>query len=105
MGQINKGTTYANGDEVNATNLNNHVDNATLAVGAITTQQAATFVNLVDKTLIAQSGALKSATFQHVKDAMTLGDYVARNGTTGTGMVASTQLTLGTTTQLQPLDA
>lgn len=30
MAQVIKGTTYSNGDEVTATNLNNHVDNATV---------------------------------------------------------------------------
>ena len=103
--QIQKGTIYANGNSVDATNLNAHVDNAILLPGAITAQTDATALNQADSLLMLQGGALCKGTVSQMKTAMSLGDYVTRSGTTNTGMVTSTQLTLGTTTQLAAFDA
>lgn len=103
--QIEKGTIYADGNSVDADNLNNHVDNAILLSGAITAQPDASALNQADSLLMLQGGALCKGTVSQMKTAMSLGDYVTRNGTTNTGMVTNTQLTLGTTTQLSALDA
>jgi len=101
--QINKGTNYANGGQVTFTNLNDHVDNATLAVGCITAQAAATTLTQADTFLLQQGGALREATVAQMKTAMTLGDYLKANGTVS--MTTSSQLTLGTTQPLSDLHA
>lgn len=82
MAQIQAGITYVDGGQVNATNLNAHVNNAVLIPGAISTQAAATSCTAEDSLLILQSGALKQATLTQVQAAIPpdLTAYVNRNG-------------------------
>ena len=70
MAQIQAGITYADGAQVNATNLNAHVNNAVLVPGVISTQAAATSCTAGDSLLILQSGALKQATLAQVQAAI-----------------------------------
>jgi hypothetical protein len=58
MAQIRKGTTYATGDQVTATNLNAHVDNAILLPGAVTEQPTGA-ANSGDYVLAADSSLKK----------------------------------------------
>jgi len=58
MAQIRKGTTYATGDQVTATNLNAHVDGAILLPGAVTEQPTGT-ANSGDYVLAADSSLKK----------------------------------------------
>lgn len=82
MAQIQAGTTYATGNQVTATNLNAHVNNAVLVPGAISTQTEATSCTAGDSLLILQSGALKQATLTQVQTAIAsdLTPYVNKNG-------------------------
>jgi hypothetical protein len=100
--QINKGTTYADGGSVTADNLNNHVDNATLAAGCITAQSSVSGLNQVDTFLMQQGGSLRQASVSQIKDSMSLGDYLKRDGSAG---MTTGQLSLYTTTQISALDA
>ena len=56
MAQIQKGTTYTSGGTVTDTNLNNHVDNATLLAGAITDQTSVSVLASGNQLLVDQSG-------------------------------------------------
>jgi hypothetical protein len=82
MAQIQAGITYANGAQVNATNLNAHVNNAVLVPGAISDQTAAASCTTSDSVLILQSGALKKATLTQVQASITpdLTAYLPRSG-------------------------
>lgn len=99
--QIIKGTVYSDGNTVNATNLNAHVDNARLAFGAITAQPAATLVALTDELLINQSSNLKKATFTQVQAAIA-SDYLKKDGSVS---MTTGQLNLYSTAQLDNLNA
>ena len=103
MAQIQAGITYADGAQVNATNLNAHVNNAVLVPGAISTQTAAASCTAGDSLLILQSGALKQATLTQVQAAIPpdLTPYVNKNGS-----VAMTgELTLSSSTPAAALSA
>ena len=78
MAQLVKGTTFTTGMVVTASNLNNIVDGAQLAPGAITEQTAASVVNTTDSLLINQSGSLKQATVSQLVGG--LGGYVKTDG-------------------------
>lgn len=64
MPQISKGDTFANGQQVTGTRLNNLVDSSTLLVGAITEQPSITANTLqsTDSTIVNDGGVLKEAT-------------------------------------------
>lgn len=65
MSQITKGTTYTStgtGSQVTHTNLNAHVDNATLLAGAVIEQSITTISNNTDTLLIAQGTNPATAT-------------------------------------------
>jgi hypothetical protein len=100
--QIQKGTTYADGNSVSADNLNAHVDNAILLPGAITAQTDAATLNQADSLLMLQGGTLRKGTVSQMKTAMSLGDYIKRDGTAG---LTTGQLSLYNTNQLANLDA
>jgi len=101
--QIQKGTTYANGNSVDATNLNAHVDNAILLPGAITAQPALASVSLSDSLLVKQGAGLGQATFTQVKQAFGLNaDYLKVDGSNG---LTTGQLNLYATTQVSALNA
>lgn len=72
MAQIRKGTTYATGDQVTATNLNALADNAILLPGAVTEQPSGT-VNSTDKLLAADT-ALKTLTVAQVQSGLIKAD-------------------------------
>lgn len=61
MAQLRKGTTYATGDQVTATNINALVDNAILLAGAINDQVAGSVASS-DNLLLAGASDLKKAT-------------------------------------------
>lgn len=82
MPQIQAGVNYADGGQVNASNLNAHVNNAVLVPGAISDQAAAASCTASDSVLILQSGTLKKATLAQVQTSIApdLSAYVNRNG-------------------------
>jgi hypothetical protein len=82
MAQIQAGITYADGAQVNATNLNAHVNNAVLVPGVISDRDAVTSCTAGDSLLILQSTALKQATLAQVQAAIApdLTSYVNKNG-------------------------
>lgn len=103
MAQIQAGTVYATGNQVTATNLNAHVNNAVLVPGAISDQTAAASCTTSDSVLILQSGALKKATLTQVQTSIApdLSAYVNKNGS-----VAMTgELTLSSSTPSAALSA
>jgi hypothetical protein len=103
MAQIQAGVTYVNGGQVNATNLNAHVNNAVLVPGAISDQAAASSCATSDSLLILQSGALKKATIAQVQASIApdLTPYVNKDGS-----VAMTgELTLSSSTPAATLSA
>jgi hypothetical protein len=61
MAQIQKGDTFTNGQQVDATRLNQLVDSSVLLVGAITEQSAMTpnTIESTDQILVNDSGVLK----------------------------------------------
>lgn len=100
MAQLSKGTVYADGDQVTFSNLNALVDNGSLRAGAIDDQFAASGVNDSDNLLLTQSGTLKKATVSQFKSNL---NYLKPDGSVP--MATGQQLTLGSTSQLAPLDA
>lgn len=100
MAQLNKGTTYSTGDQVTAANLNAHVDNAVLLPGAINDQIAASALTTSDSVLLSQSIGLRKATIYQLGS---LFSYLRADGSVP--MATGQQLTLGTTSQIAPLDA
>lgn len=103
MAQLNKGTTYSTGDQVTAANLNALVDNATVLPGAITEQIAASSLTTSDSTLLAQSGGIRKATLGQILGLTDLSSYLKKDGSVA--MTTGQQLTLGSTTQIAPLNA
>jgi hypothetical protein len=81
MGQLVQGTTYSDGMQVTADNLNAHVAGARLTYEAVTAQDAALSVGTSDKVLIAQGSALKYGTVTQVLDNAALPSYVKLDGT------------------------
>lgn len=73
MAQIRKGTTYATGDQITATNLNAHVDSAILLPGAVTEQTVGASINSTDRLLAADS-ALKTLTVAQVQAGLIKAD-------------------------------
>jgi hypothetical protein len=82
MPQINKGDTFADGQQVTGVRLNGLVDSATLMVGAITDQPSITPNTLesTDSTIVNDGGVLKEAT---------IGDILNSNLPVTTSSVAS----------------
>ena len=66
MAQILKGTTFTPGGTVTDTNLNNHVDNATLQADAIDAQTAATTLTTSDTLLVTVGAALRKVTLANL---------------------------------------
>jgi hypothetical protein len=103
MADIQAGTTYADGAQVTAVNLNAHVNNATLVPGAISDKTAVATVTGADSILILQSATLKKATITQLQASITpdLTPYVNKNGS-----VAMTgELTLSSSTPAAALSA
>ena len=66
MAQIQKGTTYTSGGTVTDTNLNNHVDNATLQADAINAQIDAPTLTTSDTLLVTVGAALRKVTLANL---------------------------------------
>lgn len=100
MAQINKGTTYSAGNPtVTIDNLNAHVDNATLLVGAITEQASITTAqinSLSSAQVILETGlALRKATLNQAVTGALSG---ATNGQLLIGNTATSQFARATLT-------
>jgi len=103
MAQIQSGTTYADGAQVTATNLNAHVNNAVLVPGAISDQIAAASCTGADLLLILQSNQLRKGTISQVQAAIApdLTPYINRNGS----VAMTAELTLSSATPAGSLSA
>ena len=82
MADIQSGTTYADGAQVTATNLNAHVNNATLVPGVINDRTAVASVTGTDSLLVLQAGQLRKSTITQVQTAIApdLTPYINKNG-------------------------
>jgi hypothetical protein len=101
MAQLVKGTTFATGNTVTASNLNGLVDNGSLAGGAITDQVAASSVLGSDYVLINQAGTLKKATIDQLSANVSTAGLIKADGT----VPMTGQLILATTQQTSSLQA
>jgi hypothetical protein len=99
MAQIQKGTTFATGDQVTAINLNAHVDSAVLLPGAISDQVSDTAAP-TDAILINKAGSLKKTTISSALDAV---GALRADGTIP--LTTGAQLVLGSTQQVSALQA
>ena len=68
--QIQSPEVYSLGEQVTATRLNNMVNGATVLPGAISEQVSVSSLSTSDLVLVNQSGVLKKATIQNVKDSL-----------------------------------
>ena len=103
MAQIQAGTSYVDGAQVTAANLNAHVNNAVLVSGAISDRIAVDSCTTSDSVLVLQSDTLKRATLAQVQTSIApdLSAYVNKNGS-----VAMTgELTLSSSTPAATLSA
>jgi len=76
--QINKGHEYGPSGEparVTHSNLNEHVDNATLLVGAVTAQTANALTEQTDTFLVAKNTSLVKQTKETITDVMTSSQF------------------------------
>jgi microcystin-dependent protein len=85
---LEKGTTYVDGQQVTATNLNAHVDNATIKYTAIQTKALKDPAGLSDELLINDAGVLKKITLQQITSLVTIPpgavtDYAGTTAPTG----------------------
>jgi hypothetical protein len=82
MADIQSGTIYADGAQVTATNLNAHVNNATLVPGVINDRTAVASVTGTDSLLVLQAGQLRKSTITQVQTAIApdLTPYINKNG-------------------------
>ena len=94
MAQIQKGTTFTSGGTVTDTNLNSHVDNATLLAGAITEQSTASSSS-GNQFLVEASGLLKKITAGAVFAAAPPIGSTTPNTVAATTLTASGLATVG----------
>lgn len=80
MAQLIKGTTYSTGDVVTASNLNNLVDGAQLAGGAISEQSSVASLSTSDLILVNQSGTLKKATIGNITGLTDTSQFIKKDG-------------------------
>jgi microcystin-dependent protein len=85
---LEKGTTYSEGDQVNAANLNAHVDNAVIKYTAISSKSLKDPASLGDEILINDAGVLKKITLQQISSLVTIppgvmNDYAGSTAPTG----------------------
>ena len=82
MADIQSGTIYADGAQVTATNLNAHVNNATLVPGVINDRTAVASITGTDSLLVLQAGQLRKSTITQVQTAIApdLTPYINKNG-------------------------
>ena len=98
MAQIQKGTTFTSGGTVTDTNLNNHVDNATLLAGAITEQNSVPSLTSGNQFLVEASGLLKRVTAGAVFAAAPPIGSTTPNTVAATTLTASGLATVGSLT-------
>ena len=103
MAQIQAGTVYATGNQVTATNLNAHVNNAVLVPGAISDQTAVASCTGADSLLILQGGQLRKGTITQVQTAIApdLTPYINKNGS----VAMTAELTLSSSSPAGSLSA
>lgn len=91
MAQIQKGDTFTNGQQVDATRLNQLVDSSVLLVGAITEQttMTANTVESTDQTIINDGGLLKKTTIGSLLNSNLPITTSAINGVTGSDIVVA----------------
>lgn len=82
MADIQAGTIYADGGQVNATNLNAHVNNAVLVPGVISDKAAAISLTSADLLLVLQGNVLKKGTISQLQTTIApdLTPYINKNG-------------------------
>jgi microcystin-dependent protein len=85
---ISKGVTYTEGQQVNAANLNAHVDDATIKYTAISSKSLKNPASLSDEILINDAGVLKKITLQQISSLVTIppgtiNDYAGTTEPTG----------------------
>ena len=85
---LQKGTTYHEGDQVNAANLNAHVDNAIIKYTAISGRTLKDPAALGDELLINDNGVLKKITLQQISSLVvippgTVNDFAGTTEPTG----------------------
>ena len=97
MAQILKGTTYTSGGTVTDTNLNNHVDNATLLAGAITDQTSVSVLASGNQLLVDQSGLKRVTVGNLFATALPIGSTTP-NTVAATTLTASGLATVGSLT-------
>jgi microcystin-dependent protein len=85
---LEKGTAYIEGQQVNAANLNAHVDNATIKYTAISSKALKDPAALSDELLINDGGILKKITLQQISSLVTtppgiISDYAGTTAPAG----------------------
>ena len=98
MAQILKGTTYTPGGTVTDTNLNNHVDNATLQADAIDAQTAATTLTTSDTLLVTVGAALRKVTLANLLKVSPIIGGTTPAAVTATALASTTLTTSGLAT-------
>jgi hypothetical protein len=103
MADIQSGTIYADGAQVTATNLNAHVNNATLVPGVINDRTAVASVTGTDSLLVLQAGQLRKSTITQVQTAIApdLTPYINKNGS----VAMTAELTLSSSLPVNALSA
>ena len=94
MAQILKGTTFTSGGTVTDTNLNNHVDNATLLAGAITDQTSVPSLTSGNQFLVESSGLKRVTAGALFATALPIGSTTP-NTVAATTLTASGLATVG----------
>lgn len=97
MAQIQKGTTFTSGGTVTDTNLNNHVDNATLLAGAITDQTSVPSLTSGNQFLVESSGLKRVTAGALFATALPIGSTTP-NTVAATTLTASGLATVGSLT-------
>ena len=97
MAQIQKGTTFTSGGTVTDTNLNNHVDNATLLAGAITEQNSVPSLTSGNQFLVESSGLKRVTAGALFATALPIGSTTP-NTVAATTLTASGLATVGSLT-------
>ena len=98
MAQIQKGTTFTSGGTVTDTNLNNHVDNATLQADAIDAQTAATTLTTSDTLLVTVGAALRKVTLANLLKVSPIIGGTTPAAVTATALASTTLNTSGLAT-------
>lgn len=98
MAQIQKGTTFTPGGTVTDTNLNNHVDNATLQADAIDAQTPATTLTTSDTLLVTVGAALRKVALANLLKVSPIIGGTTPAAVTATALASTTLNTSGLAT-------